>query len=389
MDRVLQSEFDGREQHPAGEQLLLYVDGELAASDAARIRAHLEACWRCRARVGKVETAIGDFMAFDVALAESAAPPSGGAFQTRLRAVAEERGAPPLLARLRALFAMETSWPWRAGIAVAVLMLVMAAAMWTTGREPARAESILKQAVLRERGWKYQPDKVLHWVTETAIAGNSSLPDGHYRTEWWQNNHRGQAGAILRKYDSRGTLVWARQDRPDGSEVVFDHLRGDVATIEPATADLKSYAEQAGLGEHLAAILRDRERVTSTDVDWARTLDYVQESLRKGHVEEVQDAVHGRVYRIHSDAPERGLTMENDIAADDFQLIRKATERKLAGGKIAREESRLVSFNESTVAEFEGNGLRAELERARQVIRLSPEELIRRMGAGQSKGVRQ
>jgi hypothetical protein len=47
--------------HPSNEQLLLDIDGELAPPDEKAVRAHLEGCWKCRARRADFEQAIADF----------------------------------------------------------------------------------------------------------------------------------------------------------------------------------------------------------------------------------------------------------------------------------------------------------------------------------------
>jgi hypothetical protein len=50
------------ESHLSDQELLLAADGELSARDAARVEAHLEACWSCRARQEELEASIGDFV---------------------------------------------------------------------------------------------------------------------------------------------------------------------------------------------------------------------------------------------------------------------------------------------------------------------------------------
>jgi hypothetical protein len=50
------------DSHPTEQELLLLVDGELSTRRASRIRAHLTACWDCRARMAEVEQTITDFV---------------------------------------------------------------------------------------------------------------------------------------------------------------------------------------------------------------------------------------------------------------------------------------------------------------------------------------
>jgi hypothetical protein len=48
------------DSHLSDEQLLLSVDGEFGARDEKRVRAHLDACWKCRTRRKELEDAIAD-----------------------------------------------------------------------------------------------------------------------------------------------------------------------------------------------------------------------------------------------------------------------------------------------------------------------------------------
>src|SRR5271154_4493852 len=48
--------------HCSDEQLLLHADRELSPEDSAWISGHLEACADCRARAGKIETALDSFV---------------------------------------------------------------------------------------------------------------------------------------------------------------------------------------------------------------------------------------------------------------------------------------------------------------------------------------
>jgi hypothetical protein len=47
-------------RHPEDGLLLRYLDGELPGRKARQVRAHLEACWQCRAQVEELEAAIGE-----------------------------------------------------------------------------------------------------------------------------------------------------------------------------------------------------------------------------------------------------------------------------------------------------------------------------------------
>jgi hypothetical protein len=60
-DKNMQSEDHSSEMHVSDQELLLAADGELAARRAAQVRAHLAACWDCRARMAEIEGTIADF----------------------------------------------------------------------------------------------------------------------------------------------------------------------------------------------------------------------------------------------------------------------------------------------------------------------------------------
>ncbi|WP_219341238.1 hypothetical protein [Nevskia soli] len=51
-----------QDRHPSDEELLLAGDGELPSRRAAQVRAHLSSCWHCRARAGRIESTIADFV---------------------------------------------------------------------------------------------------------------------------------------------------------------------------------------------------------------------------------------------------------------------------------------------------------------------------------------
>src|ERR1051326_2525495 len=51
-------------RHHEHDQILRYVDGELPARAAAKVRRHLEACWQCRAEREQLETTIAECVSY-------------------------------------------------------------------------------------------------------------------------------------------------------------------------------------------------------------------------------------------------------------------------------------------------------------------------------------
>src|ERR1700723_2903311 len=57
----MRSEDHLSDKHLSDQELLLAADGELATRRAAQVRAHLAACWDCRARMAEMQGTIADF----------------------------------------------------------------------------------------------------------------------------------------------------------------------------------------------------------------------------------------------------------------------------------------------------------------------------------------
>ena len=61
--------------HPDDGELLRYADGELPARQARRVRRHLEACWRCRAEIQRIQEAVGECVRYREEMLVRYAPP--------------------------------------------------------------------------------------------------------------------------------------------------------------------------------------------------------------------------------------------------------------------------------------------------------------------------
>lgn len=84
--------------HASDEQLLMELDGELSSGEANSVRAHLDACWRCRARKQELERSIADFIQVHQREFDRRLPPAAGPramLKARLAQYAEaERNQP-------------------------------------------------------------------------------------------------------------------------------------------------------------------------------------------------------------------------------------------------------------------------------------------------------
>jgi len=101
------------DSHPSDQQLLLDMEGELSARDEKAIRAHVEACWKCRVRRQELEAAIADFVHVHQ-----------GDFGKDLPSAAGPRAL--LKARLAQLTLGRSAWALRAAAVAAAVCVVLA-----------------------------------------------------------------------------------------------------------------------------------------------------------------------------------------------------------------------------------------------------------------------
>jgi hypothetical protein len=68
-------------RHPEDGLLLRYLDGELPGRKARQVRAHLEACWQCRAQVDELESTIGECVRYRQSVLAPSLPPPPAAWR--------------------------------------------------------------------------------------------------------------------------------------------------------------------------------------------------------------------------------------------------------------------------------------------------------------------
>jgi hypothetical protein len=150
--------------HLSEQELLLAADGELSPRKMRKVRAHLDACWSCRARLREVEGAILDFVRIHQRTLNPKLPPAAGPralFRARLAARAAV-SRPGIWQRFLAagsaiVHSIDESTPLtgdfraRIGISMACACLALALALFllmmsnrmTPDRQPGLAEAVL------------------------------------------------------------------------------------------------------------------------------------------------------------------------------------------------------------------------------------------------------
>lgn len=127
--------FDETMQHPPHEGFLLFVDGEIDPREAARWSSHLDACWPCRVRVGKIGETIAEIIDFEETVGTFALSKdnrSWGDFDSRLREIAteplDERSGSifgSIRKRLERLSTFQRGWVYASPIFAAALIAVI------------------------------------------------------------------------------------------------------------------------------------------------------------------------------------------------------------------------------------------------------------------------
>ncbi len=122
-------------EHPSEDDLLCFIDGELSTKESEGLRGHLEACWECRNRAEKYQTAISQFIDYRNVVMKPLiqAPGAWGGFNARLNEQVAEPIPPTIWERLQGMMhrfqkvmpAFEARTLRLAGISMATVLLGM------------------------------------------------------------------------------------------------------------------------------------------------------------------------------------------------------------------------------------------------------------------------
>jgi Putative zinc-finger len=152
-------------RHPEGDLLLPYLDGELPARQARRVRRHVEACWQCRSELDELQKSVGACVRYRRDLLPSLLPPPPAPWSDlkrefdRLDASSEHRR-----------FFQQPVFRWAALAATAVSLIAATLTLRTTVFRP----NVEPVKIPRPRP---APDKEFPKV-EDSPAGPIARPDG-------------------------------------------------------------------------------------------------------------------------------------------------------------------------------------------------------------------
>ncbi len=136
-------------RHPAGEQLLLFADGELAARESDDIRSHLKACWQCRNELEEIERTIGQCVRYRKVLDSCLPSPPAPWFDIypRLARIDESQRRWRSMSRLLKPLAVLWSRPRRWVPAVATIVLIAVVIEQFRQAPSVQAAELLRKAI--------------------------------------------------------------------------------------------------------------------------------------------------------------------------------------------------------------------------------------------------
>ena len=176
--------------HLSDEQLLLALDGELLAREAAQVRVHLQACWSCRASSEQIEEAIADVVKYRDHLTKPFLPlsPNGRAiFVARLEQLARSVGRPSLWGRVVGLFQASRAFSqslaprsvWISGLVMASLVFLLFTRSWEVSK--VSASQFLENAQVSETRALHSVAKPVVYQKVRIRIGNQAVTQTTYR----------------------------------------------------------------------------------------------------------------------------------------------------------------------------------------------------------------
>lgn len=197
MHKVFRTDRASPDWHPTYDELQFYLDGELPAEEASRVRMHLEACWSCRVRSEKVQETIAAFIDYRSQMLEALPeePKQLRTFRARLRATVEASGRRPLLIAWREFLteSFRTSrlrWAVVSG-AVAAILAALLFMQLAKVRVASASELLSRSVEIRAAQIRAVPKPIVyqHLHVRRMVEAPSNLPldDQSATVEIWAN----------------------------------------------------------------------------------------------------------------------------------------------------------------------------------------------------------
>ncbi|MCC6587899.1 MAG: zf-HC2 domain-containing protein [Bryobacterales bacterium] len=233
--------------HVDDERIVRYADGELGPKDAARVRAHLESCWECRAELDNIHRAVGECVRYRKALRDvlPAPPRPWQDLQPHFAEIDSSLAQTSFLSRLAGILTPVRLVPLAAA-AAALLVIVY------TNRElpTVSAAEVLKKAVaaeqsrpqqlrryqIKSRGARLTDPATIRRLETVAVAANYdwSAPLSARSFSRWHDSLADKQDAVFTTAN-----YYTVSTRSQASEIVEASLQLRTADYVPTATSLE------------------------------------------------------------------------------------------------------------------------------------------------------
>jgi hypothetical protein len=260
----------GPDGHCSDTLLLLEMDGELPPREAQQVRDHLEACWSCRSRQGRIEEAISDVIEYQDHVLKPYLPPPPGpraVFAARLDQLAASLSQPPWWRR----WVNQVSGLQAAMLRPAMISLLIVAALGALiytqlWKAPVVSADELLQKAQRSESQRLRGfDQPVIYQKLHIRVGDQAMTRTMYRDI--------AGNRLADRVDASASLAGV-QGRSPAPNPVGEPLRGLPPSHPPAVAELEQFFQTARWDW--------QNPLSATSfVKWRNTLDQKQEVVEQ------------------------------------------------------------------------------------------------------------
>jgi Putative zinc-finger len=278
MHNRFQSNLGEEAEHPSPEMILLFVDGELSPKEASQLEAHLEACWPCRVRSQKIQTAIAEIIEFDEQVLTPGLMPLGGwrNFDRRLSQLVAASGKQSLSSRLlgslgrfflRARLSTrkrQFSFPVQRYAAATMALIMVAALIVYFEREPTvSANQLINNAITAQARLTHSTkEPVIHQTLRVRRKDQSTASEVNW--EIWDDTTNSRVRQFLADGNQALPIPMAATSKSDRLKTVsgFDVINDFARVLETNQMDPQRPLSAASYDLWRNSLQRKQDEVT-------------------------------------------------------------------------------------------------------------------------------
>ncbi len=240
--------FEG-DLHPAEEDLLFYVDGEVSGERRAEIRTHLEACWTCRANCQKIQHAIStivDYLNDGFLPAVERPPMAWQTFGSKMRRVGAEAVRRPWSSRWQDLLIgcfvrCRLSVRWTVTL-LATLFLVFIFAPGEKVSPVSASQLIQKAAQAQEQRLERVTHPIVYQRLRVRCEGPVPSDNSTFEWETWNDSATDHFRQRIKNAEGNQLVDTRSHGRAAESEAVPNEAPREKDELHPpAVRDVQAY----------------------------------------------------------------------------------------------------------------------------------------------------